>query len=63
MESIDYNQMPLDELWALHETICSVLARKLAERSTSGGRETLTAFVFSQRPYGCSEPSIVSSLS
>jgi DNA-binding protein H-NS len=21
--------MPLDELWALHETICSVLARKL----------------------------------
>ena len=29
MKGIDLESMPLDELWALHETICSVLARKL----------------------------------
>ena len=29
MEGIDLKSMPLDELWALHETICSILARKL----------------------------------
>jgi DNA-binding protein H-NS len=29
MESIDLQSMPLDELWALHETICLILARKL----------------------------------
>jgi DNA-binding protein H-NS len=29
MEGIDLKSMPLDELWALHETIRSILARKL----------------------------------
>ena len=29
MESIDLQSMSLDELWALHETICLILARKL----------------------------------
>jgi len=27
--------MPLDELWALHETICSILARKLEAEKRS----------------------------
>jgi DNA-binding protein H-NS len=35
MEGIDLQSMPLDELWALHETICSVLARKLEAEKRS----------------------------
>jgi DNA-binding protein H-NS len=35
MESIDLQSMSLDELWALHETICSVLARKLEAEKRS----------------------------
>jgi len=35
MEGIDLNSMPLDELWALHETICSILARKLEAEKRS----------------------------
>ena len=35
MEGIDLKSMPLDELWALHETICSVLARKLEAEKRS----------------------------
>jgi DNA-binding protein H-NS len=32
---IDLKSMSLDELWALHETICSVLARKLEAEKLS----------------------------
>src|SRR5258708_24778318 len=35
MEGIDLKSMPLDELWALHETICSILARKLEAEKRS----------------------------
>ncbi len=35
MESIDLQSMSLDDLWALHETICSVLARKLEAEKRS----------------------------
>ena len=35
MEGIDLKSMPLDELWALHETICSMLARKLEAEKRS----------------------------
>src|SRR6266403_3914890 len=35
MEGIDLESMPLDELWALHETICAVLARKLEAEKRS----------------------------
>ena len=35
MEGIDLKSMPLDELWALHETICAVLARKLEAEKRS----------------------------
>src|SRR5260370_42374842 len=35
MEGIDVKSMPLDELWALHETICSILARKLEAEKRS----------------------------
>ena len=35
MKGIDLESMPLDELWALHETICSVLARKLEAEKRS----------------------------
>jgi DNA-binding protein H-NS len=35
MESIDLQSMSLDELRALHETICSVLARKLEAEKRS----------------------------
>jgi DNA-binding protein H-NS len=35
MEDIDLQSMPLDELWALHETIGSVLARKLEAEKRS----------------------------
>jgi len=35
MEGIDLQSMPLDELWALHETICSILARKLEAEKRS----------------------------
>jgi DNA-binding protein H-NS len=35
MESIDLQSMPLDELWALHETICLILARKLEAEKRS----------------------------
>jgi DNA-binding protein H-NS len=35
MEGIDLQSIPLDELWALHETICSVLARKLEAEKRS----------------------------
>ena len=35
MEGIDLESMPLDELWALHETICSILARKLEAEKRS----------------------------
>src|SRR5438128_10326666 len=35
MEGIDLKSMPLDKLWALHETICSVLARKLEAEKRS----------------------------
>ena len=35
MEGIDLKSMPLDELWALHETICSVLPRKLEAEKRS----------------------------
>jgi len=35
MKRIDLESMPLDELWALHETICSVLARKLEAEKRS----------------------------
>src|SRR5258708_10516199 len=35
MESIDLQSMSLDELWALHETICLVLARKLETEKRS----------------------------
>src|SRR5258705_6764171 len=35
MEGIDLKSMPLDELWALHEMICSVLARKLEAEKRS----------------------------
>ena len=35
MKAIDLESMPLDELWALHETICSVLARKLKAEKRS----------------------------
>jgi len=35
MEGIDLKSMPLDELWALHEAICSVLARKLEAEKRS----------------------------
>ena len=39
MEGIDLKSMPLEELWALHETICSILARKLeAEKRSYGQR-------------------------
>ena len=34
MESIDLQSMPLDELWALHETICLILARKARSGKT-----------------------------
>ena len=27
----DFNSMPLDQLWALHEQVCSELARKITE--------------------------------
>jgi DNA-binding protein H-NS len=35
VRDIDLKSMPLDELWALHETICSVLARKLEAQKRS----------------------------
>ena len=35
MEGIDLKSMPLDELWALHETICLILARKLEAEKRS----------------------------
>ena len=35
MESIDLQSMSLDELWALHETICLILARKLEAEKRS----------------------------
>jgi DNA-binding protein H-NS len=35
MEGIDLQSMSLDELWALHEIICSVLARKLEAEKRS----------------------------
>jgi hypothetical protein len=35
MESIDLQSMSLDELWALDETICAVLARKLEAEKRS----------------------------
>ena len=35
MEGIDLKSIPLDELWALHETICSILARKLEAEKRS----------------------------
>jgi DNA-binding protein H-NS len=35
MEGIDLKSMPLDELWALHETICAILARKLEAEKRS----------------------------
>jgi hypothetical protein len=35
MEGIDLKSMPPDELWALHETICSILARKLEAEKRS----------------------------
>jgi hypothetical protein len=35
MEGIDLKSMPLGELWALHETICSILARKLEAEKRS----------------------------
>jgi DNA-binding protein H-NS len=35
VRGIDLKSMPLDELWALHETICSVLARKLEAQKRS----------------------------
>ena len=38
MESIDLQSMSLDELWALHETICLILARKLEAEKRSHER-------------------------
>jgi DNA-binding protein H-NS len=35
MESVDLQSMSLDELWALHETICLILARKLEAEKLS----------------------------
>ena len=35
MENIDLQSMPLDELWALHQTVCSVLVRKLEAEKAS----------------------------
>jgi DNA-binding protein H-NS len=35
MENIDLQSMPLEELWALHETVCAVLARKLEAEKRS----------------------------
>ena|SRR5258707_12610640 len=35
MEGIDFQSMSINELWALHETICSVLARKLEAEKRS----------------------------
>jgi DNA-binding protein H-NS len=35
MEGIDLKSIPLDELWALHETICLILARKLEAEKRS----------------------------
>src|SRR5260370_12046712 len=35
MESIDLQSMSLDELWALHETICLILTRKLEAEKRS----------------------------
>jgi DNA-binding protein H-NS len=35
MEGIDLKSMPLDELWALHETIRSILAGKLEAEKRS----------------------------
>jgi DNA-binding protein H-NS len=35
MESIDLQSMMLEELWALHETICAVLVRKLEAEKRS----------------------------
>ena len=35
MESIDLQSMSLDELWALHETICLILAKKLEAEKRS----------------------------
>ena len=35
MEGIDLESMPLDELWALHETICLILTRKLEAEKRS----------------------------
>jgi DNA-binding protein H-NS len=35
MEDIDLKSMPLDELWALHETISLILARKLEAEKRS----------------------------
>jgi len=35
MKGIDSQSMSLDELWALHETICLILARKLEAEKRS----------------------------
>jgi len=35
MKAIDLESMPLDELWALHEAISSILARKLEAEKCS----------------------------